>query len=174
MTEYIWKHLPYAIYFDTNAIRSASPCLNRPWISELLSIADKYGISLYISELVLRELCKHLIETLQTNKSRLLASIALLGEYGIEVPQIDADQVALPDETVLIETVKIKMSDMGFKFIGNWDAPLSHVLTASLPGVIDCVGGGTEPSSLPILPMRERDSEAELTPETDASATSEP
>lgn len=142
MTEYVWKHLPYAIYFDTNALRSASPYFNQPWISELLSIANKYGINLYVSELVLREWCKHVIETLQTNKSKLLSSIALLSEYGIEVPQINADQVVLPDQSVLIETVRAKMNDIGFEFISNWDAPLSHLLTEAVDKVPPFEHGG--------------------------------
>lgn len=142
MTEYVWKHLPYAIYFDTNAIRSASPSLNQPWISELLSIANKYGINLYISELVLREWCKHIIETLQTNKSKLFSSLSLLGEYGIKVPNIDVEQVSLPDQKVLIETVRTKMSDMGFEFIQNWDAPLSHLLDEAVDKIPPFEHGG--------------------------------
>ena len=43
MTDYVWKHLPYAIYLDTNVLRSAGHSLNKPWISELLSITNKYG-----------------------------------------------------------------------------------------------------------------------------------
>ena len=55
MTDYVWKHLPYAIYLDTNALRSAGSNLDAPWINELLSITNEYGISVCISELVLAE-----------------------------------------------------------------------------------------------------------------------
>jgi len=40
MAEYYWKHLPYAIYLDTNVLRSAGPHLDVPWINELLSITN--------------------------------------------------------------------------------------------------------------------------------------
>jgi len=44
MTDYVWKHLPFAIYLDTNALRSAGLNLDAQWINELLSITNKYGI----------------------------------------------------------------------------------------------------------------------------------
>ena len=128
MPKYILKHLPYAIYFDTNLIRSAGPYLDQPWISELLSIAKESGVGLFISELVLREWCKYIIDTLQAHKSKFFASIALLAEYGIEVPKVGTEDINLPDEASLIETVKAKMNDMGFSFVENWDAPLSQLL----------------------------------------------
>ncbi|MBW1796480.1 MAG: hypothetical protein JRJ38_19030 [Deltaproteobacteria bacterium] len=61
MTEYVWKHLPYAIYLDTNVLRSAGPNLDAQWINELLSITNKYGMSLCISDLVLAEWCEHIL-----------------------------------------------------------------------------------------------------------------
>ena len=142
MTEYTWKHLPYAVYFDTNALRSAGPYLNAPWVSELLSIANEYGIGLYISELVLMEWCKHVTETLEVNKQKLLSSITLLNEYNIEVPDIESDQIVLPNQTDLVETVRSKLSDMGFGFVQNWDAPLSHLLTEAVDKIPPFEHGG--------------------------------
>jgi len=78
MTDYVWKHLPYAIYLDTNALRSAGSNLDAPWINELLSITNEYGISVCISELVLAEWCEHIIEVLKRNRQKLLSSMALL------------------------------------------------------------------------------------------------
>lgn len=67
MTDYVWKHLPYTVYLDTNVLRSAGPSLNKAWMSELLSITNEYGISLCISELVLMEWCEHIIEILKNS-----------------------------------------------------------------------------------------------------------
>lgn len=142
MTEYTWKHLPYAVYFDTNTFRAVGPYLNAPWVSELLSIANEYGIGLYISELVLMEWCKHVTETLEANKQKLLSSITLLNEYDIEVPAIESDQVVLPKQTDLVETVRSKFSDMGFDFVQNWDAPLSHLLTEAVDKIPPFEHGG--------------------------------
>lgn len=88
MTDYVWKHLPYAIYLDTNALRSAGPNLDASWINELLSITNEYGISVCISELVLSEWCEHINGVLKGNRQKLLSSMALLRHYGISLPDI--------------------------------------------------------------------------------------
>lgn len=128
MAKYVWKHLPYAVYMDTNVLRSAGPSLNKQWISELLSITNEYGIDLCISELVLQEWCEHLFETLDNNRQKLFSALSLLKEYNIELTTIAFEQVNLPEKHELVELVKQKLTQTGFAIIRNWDAPLSQVL----------------------------------------------
>jgi len=132
MTGYVWKHLPYAIYLDTNALRSAGPNLDAPWINELLSITNEYGISVCISELVLTEWCEHIIDVLIGNRQKLLSSISLLKRYGISVPDVKADQITLPTKVQLVELVSGMMAGAGFTVVPNWDAPLSHLIEEGL------------------------------------------
>jgi hypothetical protein len=128
MSDYVWKHLPYAIYLDTNALRSAGSNLDAAWINELLSITNEYGISVCISELALAEWCEHLIGVLEANRGKLLSAIGLLRHYGISVPDIKADQISLPKKGQFIEMVSDMMKAAGFDVIPNWDAPLSQLL----------------------------------------------
>lgn len=132
MAEHVWKHLPYAIYLDTNALRSAGPNLDAPWINELLSITNKYGMRLCISELVLAEWCEHIIGVLEGNRQKLLSSITLLKHYGIPVPDIRPDEISLPGKTQLAEVVSSKLKTAGFDVILNWDAPLSRLLSEAV------------------------------------------
>jgi hypothetical protein len=132
MTEYVWKHLPYAIYLDTNVLRSAGPSLNKQWISELLSIINRYGISLCISELVLWEWCEHLFEILNNNRQKLFSSISLLKDYDIQVPSIEPQEVNLPQKTELVKTVTQKLINAGFDIIKNLDIPLSQLLNEAI------------------------------------------
>jgi len=125
MTDYVWKHLPYAIYLDTNALRSAGAHLDAPWINELLSITNEYGISVCISELVLSEWCEHIMGVLERNRQKLLSSITLLNHYTISVPVIKPDEISLPAKTQLVGIVSDMMKAAGFTVIPNWDAPLS-------------------------------------------------
>ena len=129
MSDYVWKHLPYAIYLDTNALRSAGLNLNASWINELLSITNEYGISVCISELVLTEWCEHVIEVLEKSRQTLLSSIALLKHYGISVPDIEP---SLPGKAQLVGVVSGMMKAAGFKVISNWDAPLSRLLNEAV------------------------------------------
>ena len=132
MTAYVWKHLPYAIYLDTNALRSAGPNLEAQWINELLSITNEYGMSLCISELVLAEWCEHIIRVLEGNRQKLLLSITLLKNYGIPVPDIEPEKISLPEKTQLTEVVSSKLKTAGFDVIRNWDAPLSQLLSEAV------------------------------------------
>jgi hypothetical protein len=132
MAEYVWKHLPYAIYLDTNTLRSTGLNLDAPWINELLSITKEYYINLCISELVLTEWCEHIIEVLKSNRDKLLSSIRLLKDYDIHIPEINPDEVILPEKTQLIEVVSKKMKTVGFSIIQNWDGPLSQLLSEAV------------------------------------------
>jgi len=132
MAEYFWKHLPYAIYLDTNVLRSAGPDLNAQWVNELLSITNKYGINLCISELVLAEWCEYIVKVLENNRQKLISAISLLKHYGIEVPDIKPDNVNLPEKPQLTEVVSRKMKMAGFDIIQNWDAPLSQLLSEAV------------------------------------------
>ncbi|MEW6358603.1 MAG: PIN domain-containing protein [Planctomycetota bacterium] len=131
MTKYVWKHLPNAIYLDTNALRSAGPRLEAPWISELLSITANYGISLCISGLVLTEWCEHIMEVLKNNHDKLRASIDLLGHF-CDTADINPDDVNLPEKTQLIESVSQKLERAGFQVVSNWNGPLSQLLAEAL------------------------------------------
>lgn len=132
MTDYVWKHLPYAIYLDTNALRSAGSNLDAPWINELLSITNEYGISVCISELVLAEWCEHIIGVLKGNRQKLLSSMALLRHYGISVPDIKPGEISLPGKVQLVGMVSGMMKAAGFSVIPNWDAPLSRLLNEAV------------------------------------------
>lgn len=128
MTGYVWKHLPSAVYLDTNVLRSAGPNLDASWINELLSITNEYGINVCISELVLSEWCEHITDVLKGNRQKLLSSIILLKKYGILVPDIKSDQITIPEKDQFIELVSKMMSNAGFKIIQNWDGPLSLII----------------------------------------------
>jgi len=132
MDEYFWKHLPYAIYLDTNVLRSAGPHLDAQWINELLSITNRYPINLCISELVLEEWCEHIFGVLESNRQKLLSAISLLRHFGIHVPDIQPNEVKLPEKGQLKEVLSGKMKNAGFDIIQNWDAPLSQLLTEAV------------------------------------------
>lgn len=132
MTDYFWKHLPYAIYFDTNALRSAGSNLDAEWINELLSITNKYDISVCVSELVLSEWCEHILGVLESNRQKLLSSIAMLSHWKISVPEIKPDEICLPEKSQLLEIVTEMIKDAGFTVITNWDAPLSRLLNEAV------------------------------------------
>jgi len=128
MAAYLWKHLPYAIYLDTNALRSAGSNLDAPWINELLSITNEYGIAVCISELVLAEWCEHIVEVLEGSKQKLLSSIALLRHYGVSVPDIKPNEIRMAEKAQLAGTISGMMKVAGFDIIPNWDAPLFKLL----------------------------------------------
>jgi hypothetical protein len=132
MTEYVWKHLPYAIYLDTNVLRSAGYSLDAQWINELLSITNEYGISLCISDLVLTEWCEYIIGVLESNRQKLLSSMNLLKHYNVRLPDIRPEEVNLLEKTQLIELMSRKLKTAGFDIIQNWDAPLSQLLSEAV------------------------------------------
>ena len=132
MTGYVWKHLPYAIYLDTNALRSAGSNLDATWISELLSITNQYGIEVGISELVLAEWCEHITDVLKSNRQKLLTSKAMLSHYGISVPDIEPGEIIIPEKAKLVGIVTQMMKVAGFSVIPNWDAPLSRLLNEAV------------------------------------------
>ena len=132
MTEYVWKHLPYAIYLDTNALRSGGSNLDASWINEFLSITNQYGINVCISELVLAEWCEHIIRVLESNRQKVITSITLLSHYGISVPDIQQGEVILPGKAELVGRVSEMMKVAGFSVIPNWDAPLSRLLNEAV------------------------------------------
>jgi hypothetical protein len=132
MAEYIWKHLPYAVYMDTNGLRSAGPSLNKPWVNELLAVTNKYGISLCICELVLHEWCEHIFEILTNNMQKLVSANKVLKDYNIDLPDIELKDVELPAKHELIKIVTEKLETSGFKMVKNWDAPLSQLLAEAV------------------------------------------
>ena len=113
---------------DTNGLRSAGQYLNKPWINELLSITNKYGISLCICELVLYEWCEHIFEILVKNRQKLLSSIKMLKDYNIQLPLIESKDISPPEKHDLIQIVTQKLENSGFSIVENWDAPLSKLL----------------------------------------------
>lgn len=128
MTKYVWKHIPYAIYLDTNVLRASGPRLDAPWINELLSITTEYGISVCISELVLAEWCEYLADVLETNRQKLLSSVDLLQHYGASMPDIHRDEIGLLGKTNLNTMVCEKLKAAGVSVIPNWDVPLAELL----------------------------------------------
>lgn len=132
MTEYFWKHLPYAIYLDTNVLRSAGHSLDAQWINELLSITNEYGISLCISELVLAEWCGYIFGVLEINRQKLLSSMDLLKHYNVHLPDIRPEEINLLEKAHLTEVMSHKLKSAGFDIIQNWDAPLSQLLSEAV------------------------------------------
>lgn len=132
MVGYIWKHIPYAIYLDTNILRSAGPFLNAPWINELLSITNEFKINICISDLVLREWCEDIMELIENHRRKILSSIDLLKQIDIQMPDIKQDEIKLPDKIQLIELISKKLEKAGFLIIKNWDAPLSVLLNEAI------------------------------------------
>lgn len=132
MIDYVWKHLPYAIYLDTNVLRSAGPNLDVSWINELLSITNEYGISVCISQLVLSEWCEHINGVLESNKQKLLSSLTLLKHYGVSLPDITGGQIKLPSKPELLGLVSDMMKAAGFSVIPNWDGPLLRLLNEAV------------------------------------------
>jgi hypothetical protein len=132
MAEYVRKYLPHAVYLDTNALRSAGCNLDVQWINELLAITNEYGIRLCMSELVLREWCEHIMETLVANRDKFFASISLLKHYDIQVPDIGPDGIRLPDKSQLTESVRERLGRAGFEIVENWDGPLSGLLSEAV------------------------------------------
>jgi hypothetical protein len=128
MSNYVWKHLPYAIYLDTNALRSAGLNLDAPWINELLSITNEYGISVCISQLVLSEWCEHISGVLEGNRQQCVSSMALLRGYSVSLPDSGTVEIKLPAKPELVEMVAAMMKAAGFTMIPNWDAPLLRLL----------------------------------------------
>lgn len=132
MSDYVWKHLPYAIYLDTNALRSAGLNLEDPWINKLLSITNDYSISVFISELVLAEWCEHIMEKLESQRQKLLSLTNSFKKFEITVPDIKADEIKLPEKTKLNQVLLKKLKTFGINVIKNWDAPLSHLLSEAI------------------------------------------
>jgi hypothetical protein len=128
MTKSVWKHLPYAIYLDSDVLRRARARLDASWINELLSITTKYDISLYISELVLAEWCEYLSGELNKNSQKLLSSVNFMEHYGISVQSIQPSDIELPDKKQLTTMVSDKLKAVGIKVIPNCDVPLSELL----------------------------------------------
>lgn len=132
MINYVWKHLPYAVYMDTNALRSAGLSLNKQWISELLSITNENGISVCIADLVLKEWCEHIFETLKSNHQKMFSAINLLKDYNVQVPSIESHKFILPSKSELAETVRQKLINTGFTIIKNWDGALSQLINEAI------------------------------------------
>ena len=132
MSEYIWKFLPNAVYLDTDVLRSAGHNLNKPWMSELLSLTNKLGINLCIAELVLEEWCEHLFDMLKSNQQKLLSAIELLKEYNIQTPAIKSSDIKLPEKSALIELVRQRLTNTGFEIIKNWETDVQNLLNEAV------------------------------------------
>lgn len=128
MDENVWKHLPYAIYLDTNALRESGQRLEAPWFNELLSITRKYGIDVCISKLVLAEWCEYVAGTLRTNLAKLRLSMEILGHYGISVRGVQPREIELPEKKRLLDILSGKLAAAGIDAIPDWDGPLSDLL----------------------------------------------
>jgi hypothetical protein len=123
MEQHVWKHLPYAVYLDTNGLRAAGRFLNQEWINELLSITNKYGISLCISRLVLEEYSEYIMDVITGNRQKLQTSIGLLKDFGILSPELENIEIRLPQKPQLNEMLIQKLEKAGFRIIENWDGP---------------------------------------------------
>jgi hypothetical protein len=128
MTPYELKHLPDAVYLDTNILEAAGIYLDKPWMSKLISFTAEYGIDLCITELVLTEWCKHIGDELRKQKGYLLYAAGILGEYQVNLPSIDESHCRLPNSTDLLEITRKRLSNAGFKIIENWMGPLEEMI----------------------------------------------
>jgi len=132
MAEYQRKHIPDAVYLDSNILRSAGHNLNKPWMSELLSITNQTGIVLCIPELVLREWCEHLFELITKNHQKLFSAINLLGEFEIDIPDISKSNIKLPKKHNLIKVVQEHLVNAGFKVINNFVPDITQLINEAV------------------------------------------
>ena len=132
MTDHVWKHLPYAVYLDTNAVRSAGLLLDAQWMGELLSITNEYGISVCISELVLSEWCSHISDVLESTRGKLLSSARLLAHYDVAVPAITQSTIALPERSQLVDVVTRRLHAVGIDVIPDSELPVRQLLTEAV------------------------------------------
>lgn len=121
MATYNYKHIPSAIYIDSNILRAASHDLNQPWFSELISFCNNYGISMYISKLVLDEWCEHIFEILQANISKIIASLKMLKEF--HIMDLDFNENVEINRKELYERQKERLENYGFNVIQNLYIP---------------------------------------------------
>lgn len=142
MTERIWKHLPYAVYMDTNAIRAAGTLLDASWIGELLAITNEYGISVCLSELALSEWCEHLRDVLQQNRAKVLSSSRLLAHFGGLLPAIKPSAVTIPDRLQLADIATRQLESIGINVIPNSELPLHQLLNEAVTKVAPFEHGG--------------------------------
>jgi len=120
MAEYRRKHIPDAVYLDSNILRSTGHNLNKPWMSELLSLTNQTGILLCLPELVLREWCEYLFELITKNRQKLFSAINLLSEFEIDIPEISESDIKLPKKENLKRVVRENLVNAGFKIIDNF------------------------------------------------------
>lgn len=129
MIQFEQKFLPKAIYLDTNILRAAHHNLSQPWMSELRSLTNEYGISLCVTELVFKEWCEYIIEeVLRINYQKLESAMMLLKEYKISLPDFDKSSFRFPDEVQLVNVIRERLCDAGFEIIKNCDIPLGKLL----------------------------------------------
>jgi hypothetical protein len=128
MPEYERKHLPNAVYLDTNILRSAGPNFNKPCMSELRSFTREYGVHLCITELVLEEWCQYILGLLRTQRQKLLSAMEFLKEYEIKVPDSNESLLILPDCDKLKEIIRERFQNSGFEIIENWAGSVSELI----------------------------------------------
>ncbi len=142
MPKTVWKGFTYAIYLDTNALIASGPFLDQQWINELLSITNEFKIDICVSELVVSEWCENILNVLKNSKQSLISQNTLLKHFGIGVPEIKSDEIQIPDKNKLYEILSLKLKNIGFKIIPNWDAPLSILLNEAVTKKLPFVDGG--------------------------------
>lgn len=132
MVDDYWKHLPFAIYLDTNAVREAGIALDAPWINALLSITNNYGISVCISDLVLAEWERFVICQLDATRRKVFSSLDTLAKYDIHAPNVQSGDLNLPERKRFKEMLVAKLGDIGIDVIPNCDIPLSTLLAEAV------------------------------------------
>ncbi len=126
--EYERKHLPDAVYLDTNVLREAGYYLNKPWMSELRALSSKYGISLCVTELVLEEWCEYIFEELQKQRQKIISALGFLKQFEIKTPDIGESFIELPDRNQLRQIIRNYLNNAGFEIIKNWSAPIEKLI----------------------------------------------
>ena len=132
MIQYEPKHLPDAVYIDTNALRSVGHVLNKPWMTELRSLTTLCDISLCITNLVLMEWSEYIYEQLQKNYQKLLSALDFLEEYHVKVPDHGEPFLKLPDKNGLIKIVGERLNEAGFEIIRDWHGSLEQLIVEAV------------------------------------------
>lgn len=142
MSAYARRHLPHAVYLDTNVLRAAGGNLNKPWMVELLSFARQYQIKLCISDLVLDEWCAYIQDNLKKKKQAILSAKDYLGQYDVGLPDINDTNIVLPDKAQLRKIIGDRLVSVGFDIVPNWEPSVPDVLEEAVSKMPPFEDGG--------------------------------
>lgn len=129
---YEWQHLPDAIYFDTDALVSAGFALDQPWLTELRSVANKYGISLFVAAVTIEEWRYRFANHLDKLVNQIRSSVRSMTKYGFDSFGIDPQQLPLPEKAAVNEYVVRLFNNADIATIPTPELELSSLIFESI------------------------------------------